>query len=259
MKQILILLFLSLLPYLIFAQKPISPSIQKNNTENSKRLIEHYNQLRSLKSLPQIKHDSILDIVTNEIFSNDIKYRKSINSFNEDSIRFLLYDKGIIDYKYELIEITDNDTISSFEKNFMSDASNNIRCGYARKDGKNLLVKTKKYLEYGYSISYVHSETGDWLNENFQSTTLKVFTDSVKYRVKAVVSGKYKFYYSDEIPSSSETSKKQVLFEIRTETTTKPSSAYINYSDFDLVITSKSPDKFIVIKNENDELIAVIK
>jgi len=259
MKHFFILIFLSVFPYFLFAQNPLDHSIQKNNTENSKRLIERYNKLRSLKSLPQIKHDSILDDVTNEVFANDIKYRESFNSFNEDSIRFLLYNKGIIDYKYELIEMADIDTISSFKKNFMSDASKNIRCGYARKDGKNLLVKTKNYLEYGYSVSSVHSETVDFFNEKNLSTSLKIFTDSVEYHVKAVVPGKYKFYYSDKIPSNSEISKDQVFFDIKTGEATNHPSGNRNFSDFNLVIKSKYSDKFIVIINEKNELIAVIK
>jgi len=114
MRHLFILIFLSLFPYFLFAQQPISLSIQKNETVNSRRLIEHYNKLRSLKSLPQIKHDSILDSVTNEVLSNDIKYRKSFNSFNEDAIRNLLFNKGIIDYKYDIMEISDNDTISAW-------------------------------------------------------------------------------------------------------------------------------------------------
>lgn len=254
MKHLFILIFLSFFPYFLFAQKP-------NDTENGKRIIEHFNKLRGLKSLPHIKYDSILDIVTNEVFSHDIKYRKSFNSFNEDSVRLLLYNKGIIDYKYELIETSDNDTISSFEKFFMSDASNNIRCGYARKDGKNLLVKTKSYLEYGYSRSSTHiDESVDQLHENSQSTPIKIFTDSVEYRVKAVVPGKYKFYYSDKIPSNSEISKDQVFFDIKTVVSIDPTDDWaIKFSDFNLVIKSKYPDKFIVIKNEKNELIAVIK
>lgn len=259
MKHLFLLISLSLFSYFLFSQEPLSLSNQKNNTENSKRIIEHYNKLRSLKSLSPIKHDSILDDVTNEVFTHDMKYRKSFNSFNEDSIRFLLYDKGIIDYKYELIEMADNDTISSLKKNFLSDASNNIRCGYARKDGKNLLVKTKKYLEYGYSVSHVYSEKVDFYDEKYLSTYLKALTDSVEYHVKAVVPGKYKFYYSDKIPTNSELSKDQVFFDIKTGEATNPPSGNRNFSEFNLVIKSTYPDKYIVIKNEKNELIAVIK
>jgi hypothetical protein len=247
MKYLFVLLILSFFSCFLFAQKP-------NDTDNSKRLIERYNKLRSLKSLPQIKHDSILDIVTNEVFANDIKYRKSFNSFNEDSIRFLLYNKGIIDYKYALIETADNDTISSFEKFFMSDASNNILCGYARKDGKNLILKTKNYLEYGYAVAYISSETGNYMQETF-----KIFTDSVEYHVKAVVPGKYKFYYSEKIPLKSELSKDQVFFDIRTGEATNHPSGNRNFSDFNLVIKSKYPDKFIVITNRKNGIVAVIK
>lgn len=259
MKHLFILIFLCVFPYFLFAQNPLDLSIQKNNIDNSKRLIEHYNKLRSLKSLPQIKHDSILDDVTNEVFSNELKYRKSFNSFNEDSIRFLLRNKGIIDYKYELIEMDDNDTISSFKKYFMLDASNNIRCGYTRKDGKNLLVKTKKYLEYGYSVSYTSSETGNYMHEKNQSTSIKIFTDSIYYYVKAVIPGKYKFYYSDMIPLNSEISKDQIFFDIEIGEETNPPFGNRNLLDFNLVIKSKHLDKFIVIINEKNELIAFIK
>jgi len=259
MKHLFILIYLSVFSYFPFAQNSLDLSIQKNNIDISKRLIENYNRLRSLKSLHQIKHDSILDDVTNEVFANDIKYRESFNSFNEDSIRYLLYNKGIIDYKYELIEIADNDTISSFKKNFMSDTSNNIRCGYARKDGKNLILKTKNYLKYGYSISSAHSETGDYMHDKYHPTSINIFTDSVDYHVKAVVRGKYKFYYSDKIPANSEISKDQVFFKIKTGEATHHPSGNRNYSEFNLVIKSKYPDKFIVIENEKNELIAVIK
>lgn len=255
------MIFLSVFPYFLIAQDSLDLSIQKNNIENSKRLIEHYNKLRSLKSLPPIKHDSILDDVTNEVLTPDIKYRKSFNSFNEDSIRFLLYNKGILDYKYELIEVADNDTISSFKKFFMSDASNNIRCGYARKDGKNLYIKTRKYLEYGYAVSHISSEPGYYIDKYHpnQSSTIKIFTDSIEFHVKAVVPGKYKFYYSDKIPLNSERSKHQVFFDIKTGEVTDPPFGNRSLLDFNLVIKSKYPDKYIIIENEYDELIAVIK
>ncbi|GEM_PF-2303550 len=260
MRHLFILIFLSLFPYFLFAQQPISLSIQKNETDNSRRLIEYYNKLRSLKSLPQIKHDSLLDIVTNEVLSHDIKYRKSFNSFNEDSIRLLLYNKGIIDYKYELIEIANNDTISAYTKFFINDKSNNIRSGYATNDGRNLLIKTKNYIKYGYAEVVCCSEKIDALHEKSQSSYAKVITDSITYHFKGLYPCRYWFYYSDRIPLSSEISKKQVLFEVRTEKTTKPSHLeHINSSDFDLVITSKFPKKFIVIENEKNELVAIIK
>ena len=256
MRYLYILTIFYLSFHFLIAQNIQNTSIKQNNAFNSKRLIEYYNKIRKVKSLPEITHDSLLDIVSNEVILNDKKYRKSTNSFNEDSIRLLFYNKGVIDYKYELFEVADSDTVSAFVKFFMSDVSNNIRCGYSKKDGKNLLIKTQRYLEYGYaeiSVSYEVDEL------NPKSTPFKAPVDSIKYHVKAFIPGKYRFYYSDRIPLSSNKSKKEDFTDITEGEATNPPDEAEDYSDFNLVIKSKHPYKFIVIENEKKELTAIIK
>ena len=256
MKHLLFVILICLFPCFPFAQQDQSALMETTNSY-SEQLINRFNKLRNLKSLPPLKHDSILDLVTNEILRHPAKYQKSFNSFYEDSIRFLLYNSGVIDYKYELLEVADKDTVSVFKKFFMGDGSKHIQVGCYKKEGKSLLIKTKSYLEYGYAVISGFSVSVDGFDPN-HTTKIKP-ANSAKYYVNALISGKYRFYYSDKIPLSSERLKNHDFTDIIPIKTSYYDNDSINYSGFNLLINSKQPYKFVVIVKEKKELVAIIK
>ena len=248
MKKIKLILFIICLITEINAQKLSEISTQRD----SKQLIERYNKLRDFRSLPHIKHDSLLDVVSNEVLLNGNKYRKSFNSFIEDSIRWLFYNKGIIAYKYEINEVVNSDTSSIFDKELLADKSENIHVGFSRLNDKNLLIKYTSYFEYGYAEISCSSEKVDINAFPASATNLKI--DSIKYHLKAAISGKYKYYYSNKIPNNSELPQYSNLFDIRVDSLTVR-----DYSNFKSIITSKYSDKYIVIIDEKNKIVAILK
>ena len=84
------------------------------NHKQSKNLIDRFNKFRALENLQSIEHDTILDNVS-KILLTDKTFKKSKGIYNEDSVRLLLYRSGIIDYQYEIQEISDKDTATVFK------------------------------------------------------------------------------------------------------------------------------------------------
>lgn len=244
--SIILVCVLCVLPKTMFSQ-------QKDNHNQSKQLIERYNKFRSNRSLPN--GDSIIDNVTNEILL-DKRYRNSFNEFDEDSIRYLFYNKGVMDYKFETKEIHDNDTSTVFNAFLLGDSSSNIRIGYARNGSKHLIVKTKSYLKYDHAEIFIPDQHKEIGRRHIQADTLWIKTDSVKFYVKQLVPGKYYFHYSTHIPSSSELIKNQILYQ--------PEEVIVNNNgmkniNFDLIFTSKHSDMYLIVTNDKNEKIAILK
>jgi hypothetical protein len=259
MKNYFFIICLSLLSTNIISQDTLKNYEQKVIVNESKKLISKYNNLREKELLPKIEHDSILDMISNEVLINTKKYKNAYNSIIEDSLRYLLYNNGVLDYKYEIFELSKNDSLSSFDSFLLNDRSDNIRCGFAARTDKKLLIKTKSYLMFGYTELSVSSEKKDWLHSPTQNATFNIIVDSVKYHVKERVKGEYCYYYSDRIPSSSSENFNCISQISETKVNPNNSEIAIKFSDFNLVITSKFPKKFIVIKDKKNEIIGILK
>lgn len=236
-------------------------SSQDNNKKisdqsRSKQLIKRYNKLRSSRSLPKIKRDSIIDDVTNEILL-DKKYRKSNNEFNEDSIRSLFYNRGVIDYKYEIKEILDKDTNTVFNSFLLTDRSPNIRMGYSKQGNKNLLIKTKSYLKYDFGGVYCPRIDLPYSKNVMKSATVKA--DSVVSYVKWMIPGKYYYQYSNHIPLSSESIGSDTKYEVKKSVKKNPFTKGFDDIYHNLVLTSIHPDMYLIVTNEKNEIVAILK
>ncbi len=248
--SIILLYVLCILPLILFSQR--------NDTYNrSKQLIDRYNKIRIIKSLPIIQHDTILDDVTTEILLNK-KYRKSDNTFNEDSIRYLFYNSGVMDYKYEILEILDKDTSAVFNSFLLADSSSNLRMSYSR-NKNNLLLKTKSYLKYDFGEVYVPRITVPADDNIMKSVKVEVKTDSIVYYVKPVISGKYYYYYSNHIPLSLESVDFNKIYEVKRNGKKNPFSKELEDTYFNLRLTSIHPEMYLIVINEKNEIIAILK
>jgi len=243
------------IPIILSAQTLIETPQQKDNLNHSKQLIERYNKLRIKRVLSNIQHDTILDNITMEIQSNR-KYRKSMNLFNEDSIRLLLHKKGITDYQYEIKEVLDKDTASSYKSFLLNDLFVNLRVGICKKNNRTILFKTKSFLKFDHWEEYVHSPKIDGLHYKSKTIRVDIKTDSIKCYMKTLIQGKYTFYTSDLIPSKSDRisimTKKPSIIKQNNKSLKKP---------YDLVFTLKDKEcnKYLIVVNENYEKIAILK
>ena len=248
MKKIkLIILFL--IPIILGAQIVKASTLQKRNQDISKYLIERYNKLRSKRNLSYIQHDTILDNVAMEIQSNR-KYRKSMNLFNENSIRFLLYNRGVIDYQYEIIEALDKDTASAYKSFLLNDPFSNLRVGFCKKKNRNILLKTKSFLKFNHWEVSAHSPVIDGLHN--KSKTINIGEDSAKCFMKTLKQGKYTYYTTNSIPLKSD----------RTAIPTKkPSMVKLTNKSYDLVFTLRGNEcnKYLIIVNEKNEKVTIMK
>jgi len=248
MKKIkLIILFL--IPIILGAQIVKASTLQKGNQDISKHLIERYNKLRSKRSLSYIQHDTILDNIVLEIQSNR-KYRKSMNLFNENYIRLLLYKKGIADYQYEIMETLDKDTASAYKSFLLNDPFSNLRVGFCKKKNRNILLKTKSFLKFNHWEVSVHSPVIDGLHN--KSKTINIGEDSAKCFMKTLKQGKYTYYTTNSIPLKSD----------RTAIPTKkPSMVKLTNKSYDLVFTLRGNEcnKYLIIVNEKNEKVTIMK
>lgn len=232
---------------------------QKNNRNRSVQLIERYNKLRSSRSLPIIKRDSLMDDVTNEILINK-KYRKSASEFNEDSIRSLFYDKGVMDYKFETKEILDKDTCEMFNTFLLADRSVNIRIGYSKYGSKHLLIKTKSYLKYDFGVFACSSSIKkDERHPNQNQEVQKTEIDTAIFYVKEIIFGKYFYHYSNHIPLSSEPVVSDKKYEVKESLIKNQFTKETTIAYHSLVLTSCRPDMYLIVTNDKDEIIAILK
>lgn len=252
------ILILCLIPCILDAQSLMESSQQKNKNR-SVQLIERYNKLRSSRSLSIINRDSVIDDVTNEILL-DKKYRKSTSEFNEDSIRSLFYDKGVMDYKFEIKEISDKDTSVTFNTFLLADTSANIRIGYSKYGNKHLLIKTKSYLKYDFGVfacssSIKNDEHHPNLNQKVQQTKI----DTAIFYVKAIIPGKYFYHYLNHIPLSLEPMMSDKKYEVKESLIKNPFTKETTIAYHGLVLTSCRPDMYLIVTNDKDEIIAILK
>jgi hypothetical protein len=254
MRNFTYLLILLLIPYINRAQEPATQKIKEESQNLSDQLINRYNKIRESRSLPLIRHDSLLDRIAEEIQSHSNEYKNPLlGSFSEEAIRKLFYEQGVIDYKYEIIEAKDKDTISVFKSFLIKDRSNNIRCGYSRIKEINVIIKTHCFLEFAMVTGFVHPR-----NIKHPSCN-QPLADSIFYILKEVIPGKYRFYFSDQIPANPLPEKSVALTELSKIENIDSKLFGKNHPDFDLVLRSKQPNRFAIIVNEKKEIIAFLK
>jgi len=218
----------------------------RDNHQQSKLLIERYNKIRQVKKLNNIIQDTILDNICRTLITNN-KYRNIDQTFNEDSVRHLLYRSGAIDYQYEIKEVSDKDTTAIFNSFLLADDSNTIRMGYRKNANKQILFKTKSFLQFdGWGVA-AHSEFMD----GFKGVTeTAVITDSVFCHLKTSTPGKYYYQLYNHIPLSTEKLDNIKKYEVQTV------RASNNQNMYDLVIKSTENNVFFII-SDNEKIIAV--
>jgi len=252
MKKIKYLISILILISIILSAQIIKAStLQKQN--RSKQLIERYNELRNNRSLPNINSDSIIDDAANEILI-DKRYRKLSNEFDEDSIRLLFFNKGVIDYKFEAKEFLDKDTDTVFNAFLFEDTSSNILIGYSRSGNKHLLIKIKSYLKYDFGDSYIPR-----INIPSNKNTVDVKTDSIVYYVKWIVPGKYYYHYLNHIPRSSESVGSNDNYEVKKSIKKNPFTKGFDDTYPNMVLTSVHPDMYLIVTSEKNEIVAILK
>lgn len=247
-------LIIILIPYILCSAESIfAATQQKNNRNQSKQLIVRYNKLRLKKNLPLLLHDPLLDNVVSKIQLNK-EYKNSKGSYKEDSIRLLLYRSGIIEYQYDLKEVLDKDTTAAFNSFLLADNSKNIRVGYKKSGNKHILFKTKSYLKFDHWIISAQSAIIDGLNSKV--TTVDVKTDWATCYFKTPRPGMYYYQFSDYIPLSTDKMDNIEKFEVQTVRT---DDKRVTQDMYDLIIKSTKPEDFLIISNEKNERIAVVK
>jgi len=247
-----------------------NPTDLSIDSKQSKNLIDRFNTLRSLENLPIIKHDTVLDNISRILLTDNRNnchllqqeyfpqsYRKSAGVYDEDSVRLLLYNSGIIDYQYEIQEIPDKDTADVFNSFFLADKSNHIRMGYYKSANRHILLKTKSYLKFDHATMKSWSDpilipTGVPLDSPLTS---KCYTDSIVCHFKILIPDQYYYQFYEKIPLSSEKGgnikKKEVQM-------TRGVSMFGEY-DFTTTSMGTETEMFLVILNKNNERIAVTK
>ena len=216
----------------------------------SKMLVERYNLLRTEKKLPIIIQDTILDNICKVLITNN-QYKNRNNIFIEDSIRQLLYRSNIIDYQYEIKETSVSDTTNTYNSFLLSDKSNNIRLGYAKNKNKHILLKTKKYLRFERWKISASSGNVDGFS---QMTTVNLKTDSITGYFKTSTPDKYYYQFYNRIPLSTDKLDSIKRFEVQPQ-----KNEDIDQDSYDLIIKFTDPDVFLIILNNNNERIAILK
>lgn len=122
------------------------------------------------------------------------KFKKADGTYNEDSVRVLLYTKGIIDYQYEIYEVPDIDTAEVFNKVFFADKFKYIRIGFYKSGNDNIILKTKSFLKFDHARISQHSDIGDFMSGKYSINVYKILE-----------SDEYYFQLSDNILSNAYT------------------------------------------------------
>lgn len=229
------------------------------NHKQSKLLIDRFNTLRKLENLQRIEHDTVLDDIGKVLLTDKTKiYRKSTNVYNEDSVRLLLYNKGIIDYQYEIKEISDRDTASVFKDFIISDKWSHIRVGYYRTENRHMLLKTKSYLKCVYVVGSSHCDPiSPIIGSNLSSIQeSKCYTDSLIYYFKILVPDTFYYQFHAKIPLNNE--KVEEMGMKRMERISGKSSMYCEY-DFSIKSAGQQTNMFLGILNKDNQRVAVVK
>jgi len=252
-KTVVGIIFLVMLPCML-SMLPQLCAQQRNSHDLSRQIIEHYNRLRIKKSIPGIQHEILLDEIAMKIQLNK-EFIKSLNVYNEKSIRELLYKYGIIDYQYEIMKFSDKDMTSACTKFLLNDGFSNLRVGYSKKNNSNILIKTKSFLKFDHWEMSSHSPVIDGLHNT--SATVDVITDSAMLYMKTLKKGTYSYYTSDRIPLKSDS---QVI-STKNPTVVKQKEKLFAHSLFDLVFTLSNDEsnKYLIIVNEKNERVAILK
>ena len=218
----------------------------------SKVLIERYNILRGKNKLPIMVQDTILDNICKTLISNN-KYINSNNTFNEDSIRHLLYRNGIIDYQYNIKVTLDNDTTTIFDSFLLSDNSNHLYVGYAQIKNKHILFKTKSYLKFDHGIVSAHSTQIDGFSKVVH---VDIKTDSIIRYFNILEPDKYYYQFYNRLPLNNDdidTINKMEATTIKIDDNTMGNIKY------NLIIKSINSDNFLIISNKKNERVAIVK
>jgi len=224
-----------------------------DNQGQSINPIDSVNTLHPTDNLESIEQDTVLDKISKILLTNK-SYKNSAGVYNEDSIRSLLYRSGIIDYQYEIQEISDKDTVSVFKTSTLAGKSKHIRMGSYKSANKHILFKTKNYLKFDHGRGYARPFRADLLNPDVK-TTATVYTDSIFRYFKILEPGEYYYQFYDRIPSSvysmDNIEKKKVQ-------ANRGVSMYGEY-DVEIKAAGTETDMFLIISNKNNERVVVIK
>ncbi len=233
----------------------LSDVFSQNNITNadykqSKNLIDRYNKLRTLDNLPSTEHDTILDNVSKLLLTNKT-YKNSAGTYYEDSVRLLLYNNGIIDYQYEIQEISDKDTSAVFKKFLLADKSKFIRMGYYKYADRHILLKTKSYLKHDHTTALTWSDPISPLNPKSE---VKFYIDSIVCHFKFLIPDQYYYQFYKLIPLSSEKGG-----ECKKKVQMSPGVSKFGEYDFTTIAVGEEAYMFMIILNENNERVAVVK
>lgn len=255
MKKFVAGILLLLLPCL-FNLQPLQSAKQRGIQSRSQQIIERYNRLRIKRSIPVVYHEPLLDDIAMKILSNK-KFRKSLNGYNEEAIREILYKYGIIDYQYEIMEFPDKDMTSACTIFLLNDGFSNLRVGYSKIDNTNILIKTKNILKFDHWAMTSHSPVIDALHKTSTSATVDVITDSVKLYMKTLKKGTYSYYTTDRIPLKSD----KPVISTKNPTLVLQKEKLFAHSSYDLVftLTNDESNKYLIIVNEKNERVAILK
>lgn len=229
------------------------------NHKQSELLIDRFNALRQVENLQHIEHDTVLDDIGKVLLTDKTKiYRKSTNVYNEDSVRLLFYNKGIIDYQYEIKEMSDRDTASVFKDFVLEDKWNHIRAGYYRTENRHILLKTKSYLK---CVSVVGSSHCDPISPTIGSNLSSIqesrcYTDSLIYYFKILVPDTFYYQFHAKLPLSNE--KVEEVQKKRVQMVSGKSSICGEY-DFFIKSTGQQTNMFLSVLNKENQSVVVVK
>ncbi len=229
------------------------------NHKQSKLLIDRFNALRKVENLQRIEHDTVLDDIGKILLTDKPKiYRKSTNVYNVDSVRLLLYNKGIIDYQYEIKEISDRDTASVFKDFIIADKWNHIRAGYYRTENRHILLKTKSYLKCVYVVGSSHCDPiSPTIGSNLSSMQeSRCYTDSLIYYFKILVPDTFYYQFHAKIPLSNE--KVKEMEKNRVQIVPGKSSICGEY-DFFIKSAGQQTNMFLGVLNKENQSVVVVK
>ena len=236
-------------------------SIQHNSyiTDNRKQNtnpIDSVNTLcamDNLESIESIEQDTVLNNISKILLTNKT-YKNSAGVYNEDSIRSLLYRSGIIDYQYEIQEVSDKDTASVFKAFSAGTSNHHTRMGYYKSVGRHILFKTKSYLKFDHGRGYTHPHKVDLLNPHAK-TTVAIYTDSIFHYFKILEPDEYYYQFYDRIPSSIDNMDNIEKKKVQTN------RGVSMFGEYDFVIKSagQETDMYLIISNKNNERVVVIK
>lgn len=223
--------------------------VRISDNSQSNVLFDNCNKQRLKNNLNVVYHDTILDNICKVLLLQNMKKN---NTYNVDSIHLLFYKNGIIDYQFEIIEFTDNKMLESFRNFILSDNFPFLQVGYARNSNQHIILKTKKYLKFHHGEGSTHSTEIDPLKtKSNQQFTFK--NDIVKYYLQRMIIVDYYYSFSKKIPSK----KNDDILDIRNY-----GKIVNNIRDnYDIVFTAKDKEtqKFLIVQNSFNEIVAILK